>query len=57
MSKREDVESFIRQVLERTDRIDNITNVVGINRSDLTDQVAVSYTHLKSWTFNYRPRD
>jgi 3-oxoacyl-[acyl-carrier protein] reductase len=39
MSKREDVESFINQVLERTDRIDNVTNVVGINRSDLTDQV------------------
>ncbi|HZJ58296.1 MAG TPA: SDR family oxidoreductase [Clostridia bacterium] len=39
MSKREDVESFIRQVLERTDRVDNVTNVVGINQSDLTDQV------------------
>ncbi len=39
MSEREDVASFIRQVLERTDRIDNVTNVVGINRSDLTDQV------------------
>ena len=39
MSQKDSVDAFIRKVLERTDRIDQLTNVVGINQSDRADLV------------------